>query len=90
MTQLEIHTTQVRQVGNDLANVAAAIAKGIGATQVVQELVSMHWIGDDRAQRIHMALRDWTEVAPSIQTDMQGASDFLLNTVAPTYEKLGQ
>lgn len=90
MTQLEIHTAQVRQVGNDLTEVAGAIAKGIGATQVVQELVNMHWTGDDRAQRIHLALRDWTDVAPSIQADMQGGADFLVTTVAPTYEKLGQ
>lgn len=90
MTDLSINTAQVRQAGNDLGDVDALLRKGIEAALTVQALVNAHWTLDERSQRIHQALQDWHDFAPGFQHDIQSASDFLVNVVAPTYENLGR
>jgi len=90
MSYLDIDTAKVATAGNDLADVAAILQRGIDATQTVQALVAAHWTKDERSALIHKALQDWHDFAPGFHHDVKSMSDFLLTVVVPTYQQLGK
>lgn len=90
MTFTNITPSEVIQAGQDLSDVGRILQEGINASQEVQTLVNAHWQSPERAQKIHKALQDWNDIVPGFRQGVVNFSDFLLNVVAPTYQRLDQ